>query len=95
MKRCPVRALPDRSSARGVDRQLVLSGVAADVAKSNLPFRSVMRVDSMSSPPWESDIPQIDASVSDVKKGDLLPLESRYRALEHISSYGGPHVYVH
>ena len=57
-------------------------------AKSNLPLRSVMRVDSMSSPPWESSIPQIDASLSAVKKGDLLPLESKYRAIEHLSSYG-------
>ena len=58
-------------------------------AKSNLPMRSVMRVDSASSPPWESAIPQIDVSLSAVKKGDLLPLESRCRALEHLSSYGG------
>ena len=43
----------------------------------------------MSTPPWRSAIPQIDLSLSDVKKGDLLPLESRSRALEHLTSYEG------
>ena len=59
------------------------------IAKSDLPVRNIIRVETMSTPPWRSAIPQIDLSLSDVKKGDLLPLESRSRALEHLSSYEG------
>ena len=57
--------------------------------ESNLPLRNVMRIDTEASPPWKDAIPQIDLSLSDVRKGDLHPLESRSRALERLSSYEG------
>ena len=41
----------------------------------------------MASPPWKSVTPDIDLSLSDVRKGDITPLESNARALEHLSSY--------
>ena len=57
------------------------------LAKSNLALRGVRRIDTMASPPWKSVTPDIDLSLSDVRKGDITPLESNARALEHLSSY--------
>ena len=48
-----------------------------------------MRVDITTSPPWQSIQPQIDLSLADVKKGDILPTEARSRAMDLISSYEG------
>ena len=41
------------------------------------------------SPPWKRAIPKIALSLSDVRKGDLLPSESKARAIELMSSYAG------
>ena len=57
--------------------------------KNDLPLRNIMRADKVKSPPWKGAIPQIDLSLSDVRKGDLHPHESRSRALERLSGYEG------
>ena len=57
--------------------------------KSGITLRGVMRCGTSESPPWKSVRPQVDLSLSDIRKGDLHPLESRSRAVEHISSYEG------
>ena len=49
----------------------------------------MLRVDPMSSPPWQCDQPQIDLSLAEVRKADILPIESRARALELLSPYEG------
>ena len=56
---------------------------------SDLPMRNVVRVDAVAPPPWRSTVPNIDLSLSDAKKGDLLPIESRSRALQCLSLYEG------
>ena len=58
-------------------------------ARTDISLRNVMRVDITTSPPWQSIQPQIDLSLADVKKGDILPTEARSRAMELISSYEG------
>ena len=58
-------------------------------ARSDLPPRGVRRLDTMTSPPWKSVCPEIDISLSDVKKAELSPTESNARALEHLSAYQG------
>ena len=57
--------------------------------RTGISLRNVMRVDITTSPPWQSIQPQIDLSLADVKKGDILPTEARSRAMELISSYEG------
>ena len=57
--------------------------------KSGITLRGVMRCGTSKSPPWKSVRPQVDLSLSGIRKGDLHPLESRSRAVEHISSYVG------
>ena len=60
------------------------------LARSGLSLRDVMRVGiTTSKPPWQFIHPLIDLSLADVKKGDILPTESRSRAMELISSYEG------
>ena len=46
-----------------------------------------MRIDVPSSPPWEATGPNLDLSLTDVRKGDISPAESRSRALALLSSY--------
>lgn len=58
-------------------------------ANSDVSLHGVMRVDTMSSPPWKAACPQIDISLTDVRKGELLPIELRSRALEYMSKYEG------
>ena len=58
-------------------------------AKSNLSLRGVLRADSTPPPPWKNAHPRIDLSLSDIRKGDLNPSESKSRAIEHLSSYEG------
>ena len=58
-------------------------------ARTGISLRNVMRVGITTSPPWQSIQPQIDLSLTDVKKGDILPTEARSRAMELISSYEG------
>ena len=60
------------------------------LSRSGLSLRDVMRVGiTTSKPPWQFIHPLIDLSLADVKKGDILPTESRSRAMELISSYQG------
>ena len=59
------------------------------LTRCNLSLRDIMRVDTMSSPPWKAVIPEIDLSLTDVKKNGLLPAECRARALELLTSYEG------
>ena len=48
-----------------------------------------MRISITTSPPWLSTQPQIDISLADTKKGDVLPTEFRSRAMELLASYEG------
>ncbi|XP_043237640.1 uncharacterized protein LOC122389551 [Amphibalanus amphitrite] len=56
---------------------------------ANIGLRVVRRSWGTSSPPWKHAKPQVDLSLSEVKKDDLLPCEARVRALQHIVSYDG------
>ena len=56
---------------------------------SGLSLRDVMRVELTTSPPWQAIQPQVDISLTDVKKGDILPAESLSRAMALLSSYEG------
>ena len=56
---------------------------------SGLSPRQVMRISITTSPPWLSTQPQIDISLADTKKGDVLPTEFRSRAMELLASYEG------
>ena len=57
--------------------------------RSDTPLRGVLRVDSTLTRPWENAHPQVDISLSDIRKGELSPPEAMSRALEHLSSYEG------
>ena len=48
-----------------------------------------MRISITTSPPWLSTQPQIDISLADTKKGDVLPTEFRSRAMELLAMYEG------
>ena len=56
---------------------------------SGLSLRDVMRVEPTTSPPWQAIQPRVDISLTDVKKGDILPAESLSRAMALLSSYEG------
>ena len=46
-------------------------------------------MDVASSPPWEQACPEVDLTLGEVKKDDLLPSEAKSRALQRIASYEG------
>ena len=56
---------------------------------AEISFRGVRRTWDTPSPPWGNANPEVDLSLSLVKKDNLLPAEARARALEHIASYDG------
>ena len=58
-------------------------------ARSGISLRDVMCVDTSSSPPWQSVTPQINLSLSDVKKSETLPCEAQFRAKELMLLYDG------
>ena len=58
-------------------------------ARSRISLRDVMCVDTSSSPPWQSVTPQINLSLSDVKKSETLPCEAQFRAKELMLLYDG------
>ena len=57
--------------------------------RSGLSVRDVARIDTTALPPWQSVNPQIDLSLADARKGDILTAEYRSRALELFESYAG------
>ena len=59
------------------------------VERSGVRMSDIMRVGTMAEPPWETICPQIDLSLANIRKGDITPIESRCRAIEHLSSYEG------
>ena len=59
------------------------------VERSGVRMSGIMRVGTMAEPPWETICPQIDLSLANIRKGDVTPIESRCRAIEHLSSYEG------
>ena len=52
-------------------------------------MREIMRLEHLSSPPWQLLPPSIDVSLSKTKKGDVHPDEFKSSALEHIASCTG------
>ena len=56
---------------------------------ANISLRGVRRTWDTPPPPWKNANPQVDLSLSTVKKDNLLPAEARARALEHIAVYDG------
>ena len=57
--------------------------------RSGISIREVMRIDDMQKPPWQCVQPRIDLSLAEIRKGDLLPIESRSRAAQLLTNYEG------
>ena len=76
----------DRPTRRYVPFCLRMRALISDCG---LRMREIMRLEHLSSPPWQLLPPSIDVSLSETKKGDVHPDEFKSRALEHIASYTG------
>ena len=99
------RQFPDHPTYPYVFSRGLLSLFIPDLARKYTPFCSrildlversgvrmsdIMRVGTMAELPWETICPQIDLSLANVRKRDMItPIESRCRAIEHLSSYEG------
>ena len=51
--------------------------------------RDVTRIALTPHPPWELVYPEMDLSLTEVKKGEVLQCEFHIRAMEHMASYDG------
>ena len=56
---------------------------------NDVSLRGVTRIELTPHPPWKLVYPEIDLSLAQVKKGEVLQSEFRIRAMEHMASYDG------
>ena len=57
------------------------------IASSGVNLREIMRDKVTPIPPWRIALPLVDTSLTEMRKGEVVPELFRARALEHVSSY--------